>query len=404
MDVVGRFLQEPAGSFFLFGPRGTGKSTWLRQAFPAALVIDLLDPAAFRSYLAMPERLRDVIDGHPQCREIVIDEVQKVPGILDVVHQLMETRRELRFILTGSSARKLKRGASDLLAGRALLRTCHPFMAAEIGSLFNLGNALCTGLVPVVLAATNRQDALQAYVSLYVREEVQAEGLVRNLAAFNRFLEAASLSHASLVNLSEIARECVVERKSVDAYLGILEDILLAFRIPVFSKRAKRNLVSHGKLYFFDPGVFGVLRPAGPLDRPSEIEGAALEGLVAQHLRAWLAYSGIDGGLYFWRTKAGVEVDFIVYAKDCFTAIEVKNSATVSNQDIRGLKSFKTDYPEAETLLLHRGKERLKINGIHCIPAEEFLLGLKPGQPLWPHEGLKKTTGPNVRENQRIPP
>jgi uncharacterized protein len=382
MDTLRRFLRTPDGSFFLFGPRGTGKSTWLKQVFPSALTIDFLDPAVFRSYLSKPERLKEAIDGNPQCREVVIDEVQKAPGVLDVVHQLMEARKDLRFILTGSSARKLKRGASDLLAGRALLRTCHPFMASEMGKLFKLEDALRSGMVPVVLAATNRQEALQAYVSLYVREEVQAEGLVRNLASFTRFLEAASLSHGSQVNTSEIARECAIERKSVDAYLGILEDILLAFRIPVFSKRAKRNLVSHSKLYFFDPGVFGALRPAGPLDRSSEIEGASLEGLVAQHLRAWLAYSGIEGGLHFWRTKSGVEVDFVVYAKDCFVAIEVKNSANVSSKDLRGLKSFKEDYPEAETMLLYRGKERLKIDGVLCVPAGEFLLGLKPGQPL----------------------
>lgn len=384
MDTISRFLKAPKGSFFLFGPRGTGKSTWLKQEFPSALVIDFLDPASFRNYLAAPERLKEAIDGNPQRKEIVLDEVQKVPGVLDVVHQLIEARKDLRFVLTGSSARKLKRGASDLLAGRALLRTCHPFMASEIGSLFKLEDALKFGMVPVVMASENRQEALQAYVSLYVREEVQTEGLVRNLASFTRFLEAVSLSHASQVNVSDIARECAVERKSVESFLGILEDILLAFRIPVFSKRAKRHLATHSKLYFFDPGVFGSLRPAGPLDRPSEIEGAALEGLVAQHLRAWLAYSGVEGGLHFWRTKSGVEVDFVVYGKDCFAAIEVKNSSKLSSKDVRGLRTFKEDYPEAEPLLLYRGKERLKIDGVLCLPAEEFLLGLKPGQALLP--------------------
>jgi predicted AAA+ superfamily ATPase len=383
METVSRFINEPEGSFFLFGPRGTGKSTWLRQRFPDALVLDFLDPALFRMCLARPERVREIINGNPHRRDVVIDEVQKIPETLDVVHQMMEERRGIRFILTGSSARKLKRGAADLLAGRALLGTCHPFMASELGRRFNLDDALCHGMVPVIFSSPDRAGALQAYVSLYVREEVREEGLVRNLSAFTRFLEAAALSHASLLSVSEIARECSAERKNVESYLGVLEDILLAFRIPVFSRRAKRLLVSHSKFYFFDPGVFGALRPAGPLDRPGELAGAALEGLVAQQLRAWLAYSGETGGLHFWRTKAGLEVDFVIYTKDCLAALEVKNSASVSSADLRGLKSFRDDYPEAGPLiLLHRGAERLMTDGILCVPAGDFLSALIPGRPL----------------------
>ena len=206
------------------------------------------------------------------------------------------------------------------------------------------------------------------------------EGVVRNIGAFSRFLEAVSFSHGSILNVSEVARECQVKRKTVDNYLSVLEHLLLSFRVPVFSRRAKRNLISHPKLYYFDSGVFRSLRPSGPLDSPHEIDDAGLEGLVAQHLRAWIAYGNQICNLYYWRTKAGVEVDFVMYGKDIFRAIEVKNSAKINNKMLKGLIAFREDYPEAECLLLYRGTERRRINNILCLPCEEFLLSLIPGE------------------------
>ena len=222
--------------------------------------------------------------------------------------------------------------------------------------------------------------SLRAYIALYLREEVQLEGLVRNLGQFSRFMEALSFAHGSVLNLAEVARECQVERKTVEGYRGILEDLLIAFRLPVFSKRAKRHLTVHPKFYFFDAGVFCALRPAGPLDRPEEIGGGALEGLVAQHLRAWNAYSGMRHELFFWRTKAGNEVDFIVYGPDGLWAIETKNARSVRAKDLNGLEAFSSDYPAAKTCLLYRGTERLRIKDTLCQPCDEFLSGLKPGQ------------------------
>jgi predicted AAA+ superfamily ATPase len=311
-----------------------------------------------------------------------VDEVQRVPQLLTVVHQLIEERTGARFVLTGSSSRKLKRTGVDLLAGRAAVRFLHPFMAAELGEAFDLDRALAQGLLPVVWDSPQPADTLDAYVALYVKEEVQAEALVRDLGGFHRFLEAVSFSHASILNVSAVARECQVSRTTVEGYLGVLEDLLLAFRVPAFTKRARRKVAIHPKLFLSDVGVFRTLRPAGPLDRPEEIAGAALEGLVAQHLRAWIDYTGADATLSFWRTRAGSEVDFVVYGKDAFTAIEVKHAGDVRRADLRALRAFGEDYPEAKLRLLYRGTETLEIEGIRCLPCESFLRGLRPGEPL----------------------
>ncbi len=380
MEIKSRFFQVPQQSFFLFGPRGTGKSTWLHHHFPSGYFIDLLEPETYRSLLARPERLQELIEG-TGAKTIIIDEIQKVPELLSVVHLLLERERDLHFVLTGSSARKLKRTGIDLLAGRALFKTMHPFMAAEVGNSFRLETSLQLGMVPLITESTNPSETLKSYITIYLREEVQAEGMVRNIGAFSRFLEAASFSHGSVMSIASVARECQVKRKTVEGYFQILEDLLLSFRVPIFARRSKRILAAHPKWYFFDCGVFRSLRPPGPLDSPQEIDGAALEGLIAQHLRAWLAYRG-SGDLFYWRTKSGVEVDFIVYGGEEFYAIEVRNSARVHGKMLKGLRSFCEDYPEATPLLLYRGKEWLKTQGVLCIPCQDFLMGLSPLKPL----------------------
>jgi uncharacterized protein len=382
MEIIDRFLQAPKTSFFLFGPRGTGKSTFVHQHFKNAIYIDLLDSERVRFFSAMPERLREMIDAQPASGFIVIDEVQRVPELLSVVHSLIETKKGWTFVLTGSSARKIRRTRIDLLGGRAFLYTMHPFMAGELGRHFNFDKALLHGLLPVVVASENPMEVLRSYAALYLREEVQMEGLVRNIGNFSRFLEAISFSHASVLNMSNVARECEVERKVVEGYVGILEDILLGWRLPVFTKRAKRELAVHPKFYLFDTGVFRSLRPKGPLDRVEEIEGQTLEGLVAQHLRAWAAYSRGQRELFFWRTRSGVEVDFVVYGPEGLWALEVKNTRKIHPADLRGLRSFKEEYPDSKGLFLYRGKERLSKEGILCLPCMEFLKDLRPDQVL----------------------
>ncbi len=389
MKTKARYIKEPSGSFFLFGPRGTGKSTWLERHIQDALTVDLLEPDTCRRFMARPELLTDLVEGNPDKKTIILDEIQKVPELLAVVHQQIE-RSSLRFILTGSSARKLKRSGMDLLAGRAVLAFAHPFMASELGRDFNLARSLLLGTVPVVLGSAEPEETLRAYVMLYLREEVAAEGLVRNIGNFARFLEAISFSHASLLNVSEVARDCEVSRKTVEGYVSVLEDMLLGGRLPVFSKRAKRHLINQSKFYYFDAGVFRSVRPKGPLDRPEEIDGGALEGLVYQHLRAWADYSPGGNQLFFWRTKSGTEVDFVVYGESQFCALEVKNSKKVNRSDLRGLKAFRQDYPECSIVLLYRGRDRLLIDDILCLPCDEFLQQLMPAKnileasPSWP--------------------
>jgi len=254
-------------------------------------------------------------------------------------------------------------------------------MGAELGEGFELRRALQLGMLPLVLDSSDPQETLRTYASLYVRQEVQAEGLVRNIGGFARFLEVISLSHGSLLNVSGVARECLIPQKTAEGYVEVIEDLLLGFRLPSFTKRARRKLVHHPKFFYFDAGVFRAIRPKGPLDRPEEIGGGSLEGLVAQHLRAWIAYSGGDHRLFFWRTKNGVEVDFVVYGSEHFFALEVKGSASVYRKDVRPLKSFLEDYPAARAALLHGGRERLRIDGILCLPCEEFLRELVPRRP-----------------------
>lgn len=379
-----RFITPSTGSFFLFGPRGTGKSTWLDSFAEDGYTINLLMADVRRRLTGNPERLSNILAEHPDKKLFIIDEIQRVPELLDSVHDIMETRTDIRFILTGSSARKLKRAGkdTDMLGGRAVKRTCHPFMAAEMGEDFTLEEALRLGMIPLVRYPNGNtsEEVLGTYLDVYLQEEIINEGLVRKLDDFSRFLETASFSHASLLSLSDIAREAEVKRSTVDGYFAILESLMIASRLPIFSKRARRQLVGHDKFYFFDTGVFRTLRPKGPLDRPQEIDGAALEGLVYQHLKAWLDYSLKRDGLYFWRTRGGTEVDFIIYADNEFHAIEVKNAAKITPSDLTGLKAFKTDYPEASTTLLYRGNEEKSIDGISIIPVETFLKNLKPNE------------------------
>ena len=381
MELVSRFFQIPSQSCFLLGPRGTGKSTWLRDRLADALYLDLLDPALHRSLDARPERLRELLAGSFGKDTVVIDEIQRVPELLTVIHAVLEGPSPPRFVLTGSSARKLRRGGVDLLGGRAVHRTMHPFMATELPE-FDLDRALRIGLLPLVIGAPEPSDVLDAYASLYLEQEVRAEGLTRNISGFTRFLEAVSFSHGAQLNVAAVARECEVERKVVAGYVGILEDLLLAFRLPVFRRRAKRATVAHEKIYLFDAGVFRSLRPKGPLDRPEEMDGQALEGLVAQHLRAWAEYSRHDADVHFWRTRAGAEVDFVVYGESGLQAFEVKNARKVHSADLRSLQAFRDDYPEAETAVLYRGSERMRIDDIWCLPVQNFLSQITPDGDL----------------------
>lgn len=384
MELSSRFFKAPKQrSFFLFGPRGTGKSTLIKSTYTNALLIDLLSPSLVRQYRARPEVLIDIVKANPSKKTFVLDEVQKVPDLLSIVHLLIEEKQNWQFILTGSSARKLKQTGADLLAGRAQLKHLHPFMAAEIKDNFDIERNLQLGMLPLVLDSSDPDEDLKNYIALYMQEEVQIERLIRKVDEFSYFLEIISLSQGSTLNYSNIARDCHITGKTVESYIGILEDLLLSFRLNVFNRRAKRNLSSHPKFYYFDVGVFRSIRPMGPLDNPQEVGGIALETLVAQHLRAWLDYSDKTGELYFWRTKSDLEVDFIIYGEIGFYAIEVKNTDRIRPQDLRGLHEFQKDYPESKCAIIFRGKDRIMHNNVLCIPATDFLLNILPNKSLF---------------------
>ncbi|NGX33660.1 MAG: hypothetical protein K1060chlam4_01731, partial [Candidatus Anoxychlamydiales bacterium] len=332
-----------------------------------------LIPNILRTYSGNPEHLINYVHGLKGIKTVIIDEIQKVPELLSVIHFLIEEKKGFQFILTGSSARKLKRAGVDLLAGRAIKKSMHPFLASELQDLFQLDHALKYGMLPLIWDSDDQQEVLDSYVDLYILEEVQFEGLVRNLGNFSRFLSIIAFSHGSILNLSNIARECEVKRSMVDSFISILQDLLIASTIPIFTKRAKRMLISHSKFYLFDVGIYKAMRKTGILDSNNEIDGTALEGLVFQHLKTWCEYTKEKNALFFWRTKSGVEVDFIVYGKSGFWAIEVKNNTKVSFKDVKGLIHFSEDYPECTPILLYRGNQRLKIKGILCMPCDEFL-------------------------------
>ena len=349
MKLVSRFFQIPDQSCFLLGPRGTGKSTWLRDRLPDALYLDLLDPALHRRLDARPERLRELLAGSPRKDTVVIDEIQRIPELLSVVHAVLEEPSPPRFVLTGSSARKLRRGGVDLLGGRAVHRTMHPFMAAELPK-FDLDRALRIGLLPLVMGASDPSDVLDAYASLYLNQEVRAEGLTRNISGFTRFLEAISFSHGARSSTSrrwqENARSSAWSSPGTSAFSRIC---CSPSGCPSSAGAPSGRPWSTRRSTSSTPACSVRFAPKGRSTAPRRWTARRWKGLVAQHLRAWAAYSRHDADLHFWRTRAGTEVDFVVYGESGLQAFEVKNARKVHSADLRSLRTFRDDYPEAET-------------------------------------------------------
>jgi predicted AAA+ superfamily ATPase len=370
--VFPRLLKAPkTKSFFLLGPRATGKSMWVRDHLPDAVYLDLLDSEVYTELLAMPSRLEARLP--PNYRGwVIIDEIQRVPDLLDEVHRLIE-RRHVRFALTVSSARKLRRRGVNLLAGRALALTMHPLTCVELGDRFDLRHSLRYGQLPNAYVDDDPRAFLSSYVKTYLREEVLQEGLTRNLGAFARFLESVSFSQGMLLNISAVASDCRVERKVVEDYVSILEDLLIAVRVPSFQRRAKRRVTSHPKFYFFDAGVYRAIRPRGPLDSPEEIDGPAFETLLLEELRAHNAYRDLGYELFYWRTQSGIEVDLVLYGERGLHAFEVKRGSRVRAGDYDGLRAFAADYPSARCTLVYSGTKRFTEGAIEVIPLGELL-------------------------------
>ncbi len=374
-------LSRLSESFFLWGPRQVGKSSLLRKQLPDAFWVDLLRADEFMKYSTEPHRLREELARWPKDKWVVIDEVQKVPALLDEVHGLIESRR-LRFALCGSSARKLRRGHANLLGGRALRRELLSLTAQEVGSEFDLERALNQGGLPAIYSSENPRDKLRSYCADYLKEEIAAEGLVRNLPAFHRFLEGAAISDTEQLNFATMARDLGVSGPTVKSYFEILEDTLLGKMLPAYRHRPKRRLELTPKFYFFDVGVAGYLARRGHVARGSELFGKSLEGWIHHELRAYQAYRNPDLELSYWRTSTQLEVDFIVGKMDC--AIEVKGTDRIRSDHLRGLKEVAKDYPQVRRRMVVccESRPRITEDNIEILPWRHFLQELASGKLL----------------------
>lgn len=365
-------------TFFLWGPRQTGKSTLLRQHYPGGYWLDLLKSDEFRRYATRPELLRLELEADSDTRrQIVIDEVQKVPALLNEVHWLMENRG-LHFALCGSSARKVRRGAANLLGGRAVRYELRGLTAGELGDSFDLDRLLNRGYLPRIQQAARPRGLLDAYIADYLKEEIAAEGLVRNLPAFSGFLDAAALSDTGPVNFSNIARDCGVSSQTVKNYFGILEDTLLGRWLPAWRKRRKRRLIGASKFYFSDVGVVNRLARRGTLERGSELYGKAFENWVHHELAAFVAYTDFDGDLTHWRLPSGIEVDFVL--GDMTLAVEAKASASIGRHHLKGLRSLAKEHdPRRRVIVCLEPRPRRTEDGIELLPAATFVRRLWEG-------------------------
>lgn len=377
---VRSFKYLKSQSIFLLGPRGTGKSTWLKSQFKNSFYFDLLDEGLFQDLLRDPQLFKQklnllVAQGNPP-ELIVIDEIQRLPSLLNYVQKAI-VEDKLQFVLTGSSARKLKRDQANLLAGRAITRRFNPLTALELDQDFDLKFSLKFGHLPAVFSAESPQDYLRSYVGTYLREEVQQEALVRNLALFAKFMESAAFSQGQVLSVQSLASDVGVDRKTAEAYVQILEDLLIASRIPVFQKRAKRKMTTKPKFYYFDVGVYRTLKKQGPLDPVDEVEGAAVETLVYQEIKSYIENNNLDLEIFFYRTQSKHEVDFVLYGSHGFFAIEVKRSSKFRNQDLEHIKEFKQDYKNSKCLFFYLGDEEyLTDDKIHIVPLQKALLNL----------------------------
>lgn len=364
-------------SLFLFGPRQTGKTTYLHDRYPHARFVDLLDARTFRELSARPELLR--LSLTPSERLIVIDEIQKLPTLLDEVHLLIERHKSLRFILTGSSARKLHQKSTNLLAGRALTVHLHPLVSPEV-EFRELEKRLQIGGMPSVLTSPIPHEDLAAYVGTYLKEEIQAEGVTRQIESFSRFLEVAALSNGELLNFTQIASDAAVPSRTVQNYYRILEDTLLGYQLMPFRKTPTRKAVATAKFYFFDVGVAHAL-VGREVVRPRTSEyGRALEHLIFLELRAYLDYTRNRTALTFWRTHSKHEVDFLVGDT---VAIEVKAKERVGEQDLRGVRVLAKELSLTRKVVVSNETwRRTTDDQIEIVPVEEFLHELWDGKVI----------------------
>lgn len=374
---IQKLLEIREDSMFLWGPRQTGKSTLLKQLFPDAPYYDLLKSEVYTLYKMKPSRLRDECMMMDEGEVVIIDEVQKIPELLDEVHWLM-VNRGIHFILCGSSARKLKRSGANLLGGRAIRKTLHPLVSAEIPD-FDIDKAVNVGMLPRHYLASSPAKRIQAYVGDYLQQEVIAEALVRNLDSFTRFMEVAAISDGEMVNYTKIASECGVSSKTVKEYFVILQETLLGNMLPAYTKTVKRRVQVAPKFYYFDVGITNYLLHREPLRRGTAEYGHAFEHLIVQEVMAYMDYSESMKGLSFWHTQNNVyEVDLVVGNAE--VAIEIKSSDNVTTSHLKGLKAFGEEHPDCKLIVVSLEERPRMMNSVEIWPAQAFLKRLWDGK------------------------
>lgn len=369
--MIERILQikkELDSSIFLFGARQTGKSTVLRQQFPNSIYIDLLDSTLRERFSRRPALLYEMLQDKEEGTLVIIDEIPEVPELLNEAHRLI-VKQGLVFILCGSSARKLKRKGKNILGGRAFPVYFYPFVSAEIPE-FDIDRAVNYGMIPPHYLAKNPSRLLAAYIEVYLKEEVKEEALVRNLKAFQRFLEVAALTDGEMVNNNNIATDCGVSATTVSSYFDILEDTLIGYRIPAFQKVMKRRLVQAPRFYYFDVGVANHLLHRKDLVRGTPEYGHAFEHLVIQELYAWLHYTHSEEELSYWRTYTGLEVDAVI--GDARAAIEIKSVEEVMPKHLKGLKAFGEEHPQSRKIIVSLDPINRRIGDTECMYVLDF--------------------------------
>lgn len=360
--LYSRSLAPPKGSFFLFGPRGCGKSTWLKESFGQARLISLLDESLYQSYLANPSLFYNSVRTEKPGSWVAVDEVQRLPSLLNEVHRLIEDQK-LKFVLTGSSARKLRRTGVNLLAGRAVRRDMYPLTPMEMGDDFDLDQALKFGTLPLILKSEDPKDTLMSYVQMYLKEEIQAEAIVKNLSGFSRFLPVAALFHGQILNMSNVARDAEVQRPTVKGFFDILEDTLLAKKLPAFQSRLRVREKSRSKFYWIDPGIVRAARKDLNEVNAEEM-GTLFEGFIHMLLCFQKdTYQDIDE-IYYWspaETKL-TEVDFLLKKGREYIAIEVKSSRQLRTEHLKGLRAISGLKGIKRKVLVYLGAENLLID------------------------------------------
>ena len=382
--MFARLLRRPRASCFLFGPRGTGKSTWIERHFAGARIYDLLNTSEALRLAREPATLFREVEGLAPGTWVVIDEVQRVPELLDEVHRLIETRR-LRFVLSGSSARKLRRGGANLLAGRAVVEHLYPLVSAERSFQMNVDDALRHGTLPLAVIGDDPAAYLTAYAETYLQEEIRAEALTRSVGGFSRFLEIAARQNGQVTNASAISRDAAVSRSTVQNYFEILIDTLIGTWLPAWKLKRATKQVAHPKFYLFDCGVARALSGRIAYPPSQEERGSLLETLLIGEVRAYVAYHRLRYPLHYWRTHDGVEVDLLCETRDGFVAVEVKASKRWDSRYNRGLNRLREELGANRVTCygVYEGERRASWGAVQVLPALEFL------QLLWNGEVLR---------------